>query len=65
VELIVRDLWIGSEGTLGIITKATLKLVNKPLARRTFLIACRTDELALEAAAELMGSRINPAVLNS
>ncbi|NBP90278.1 MAG: FAD-binding oxidoreductase, partial [Opitutae bacterium] len=58
----LRDLWIGSEGTLGIITKATLKLVNKPLARRTFLIACRTDELALEAAAELMGSRINPSV---
>ena len=58
----IRDLWIGSEGTLGVITKATLKLVNKPAARRTFLIACRTDEGALEAAAELMGLRVNPAV---
>ena len=58
----IRDLWIGSEGTLGVITQATLKLVNKPAARRTFLIACRTDEGALEAAAELMGLRVNPAV---
>ena len=58
----LRDLWIGSEGTLGVITKATLKLVNKPEARRTFLLACRTDEGALEAAAELMGARVNPAV---
>ena len=58
----LRDLWIGSEGTLGVITQATLKLVNKPAARRTFLLACRTDEGALEAAAELMGLRVNPAV---
>jgi glycolate oxidase len=58
----LRDLWIGSEGTLGVITKAVLKLVNKPAARRTFLLACATDEIALEAAAELMGQRVNPAV---
>lgn len=58
----LRDLWIGSEGTLGIVTKAVLKLVNKPAARRTFLIACTTDEIALEAAAELMRQRVNPAV---
>lgn len=58
----LRDLWIGSEGTLGVITKATLKLVNKPATRRTFLLACRTDEGALEAAAELMGARVNPSV---
>lgn len=58
----LRDLWIGSEGTLGVITKAVLKLVNLPAARRTFLIACRTDEGALEAAAELMSLRVNPSV---
>ena len=58
----LRDLWIGSEGTLGVITKAVIKLVNKPLARRTFLLACRSDEIALEAATKLMGSRVNPAV---
>jgi glycolate oxidase len=59
----LRDLWIGSEGTLGVITSATLKLVPLPAARRTFLVAFRTDEGALEAAAELMRLRLNPAVL--
>lgn len=59
----LRDLWIGSEGTLGVITSATLKLVPLPAARRTFLFAFRTDEGALEAAAELMRLRLNPAVL--
>ena len=58
----LRDLWVGSEGTLGVITSATLKLVPLPAARRTFLVACRTDEGALEAAAELMRLRLNPAV---
>jgi glycolate oxidase len=59
----LRDLWVGSEGTLGVITSATLKLVPLPAARRTFLVACRTDEGALEAAAELMRLRLNPSVL--
>jgi len=59
----LRDLWIGSEGVLGVITSATLKLTPLPAARRTFLAAFRTDEGALEAAAELMRLRLNPAVL--
>ena len=59
----LRDLWVGSEGTLGVITSATLKLVPLPAARRTFLAAFRTDEGALEAAAELMRLRLNPSVL--
>jgi len=48
----LRDLWIGSEGTLGVITKATLRLSVLPAARRTFLLAFRTDEAALDAAIE-------------
>jgi FAD/FMN-containing dehydrogenase len=47
----LRDLYIGSEGTLGIITAATLKLYPAPLARMTALAACAS----LEAAVALLG----------
>ena len=47
----LRDLFIGSEGTLGVITAATLKLYPQPLARMTALAAC--DSLA--AAVDLLG----------
>ena len=40
----LRDLYIGSEGTLGIITAATLKLFPRPAAQATALLAF--DELA-------------------
>ena len=35
----LRDLYVGSEGTLGIITAATLKLFALPVAQRTALVA--------------------------
>lgn len=38
----LRDLFIGSEGTLGIITAATLKLYPLPVAQRTALLALRS-----------------------
>ncbi|QRN41109.1 MAG: FAD-binding protein [Neisseriaceae bacterium] len=39
-----KQLWIGSEGTLGIITAATLKIYPQVNERMTFLIAC--DEIS-------------------
>jgi len=47
----LRDLYIGSEGTLGIITAATLKLHPQPAARLTAWAAVPS----VEAAVELLG----------
>lgn len=43
----LRDLYIGSEGTLGIITAATLKLYPAPIARCTALLALSSVEEAI------------------
>ena len=40
----LRDLFIGSEGTLGLITAATLSLVPQPASRTTALAACDSLE---------------------
>ena len=43
----LRDLFIGSEGTLGVITGAVLKLFPEPKAKATALVAVRDAEAAL------------------
>ncbi|MBN1404579.1 MAG: FAD-binding protein [Opitutales bacterium] len=59
----LRDLWIGSEGTLGVITGAVLKLLPKPEARATFLMSFSNEKVALEASRAIIGARLNPSIM--
>jgi FAD/FMN-containing dehydrogenase len=57
----LRDLFVGSEGTLGIITAATLRLHPQPVARTTALAALRTLEDAV-VLLQLAQARLGPAL---
>ncbi len=59
----IRDLWIGSEGSLGIITRAVLRLIPKPATRWTLLTAFATDEKAIRATRDLIAAHTNPSIL--
>lgn len=58
----LRDLLIGSEGTLGIITSATLKLIPKPEKRWTGMFAFKSEAAALKAVVALLNAGHNPSV---
>jgi glycolate oxidase len=59
----MKDLFIGSEGTLGIITEVLLKLVPRPAARRTMLALYDRIEDAAETVSAIIAARIIPCTL--
>jgi glycolate oxidase len=58
----LRDLWIGSEGMLGIVTGAVLKLIPQPAARWTLLTSFRDETHAIESILKLFHQRVQPAI---
>jgi glycolate oxidase len=59
----VKDLFIGSEGTLGIITETLLKLVPRPAARTTLLALYDRIEDAADTVSAIVAARIIPCTL--
>jgi glycolate oxidase, subunit GlcD len=59
----ITKLFVGSEGTLGLITSAVLKLIPKPKARGTALILFRNLEDVGRVVAKIMTSGIFPSAL--
>ncbi len=59
----MKDLFIGSEGTLGIITEVLLKLVPRPAARRTMLALYDRIEDAADTVSAIIAAQIIPCTL--
>jgi len=59
----LRDLFIGSEGTLGVVTKVLLRLLPKPAARRTLLATFASMEAAAESVSRIIAAKIVPCTL--
>lgn len=59
----LRDLLIGSEGTLGVVTSAAIKLIPKPEKRWTGMFAFKSEAAALEAVVAFFKAGHNPSIL--
>jgi len=59
----LRDLLIGSEGTLGIVTSAASKLTPKPEKRWTGMFAFKSEAAALKTVVALFKNGHNPSIL--
>ncbi len=59
----LKDLFIGSEGTLGIVTQVLLKLVPRPAARQTMLATFDTMTDAAETVSAIIAGKIIPCTL--
>src|SRR5690606_8158228 len=54
----LRDLFIGSEGTLVVITRVLLKLLPKPAARQTLLASFQAMDAAAETVSAIIAAKI-------
>src|SRR5690606_36092311 len=59
----LRDLFVGSEGTLGVVTQVLLKLLPKPAARQTLLATFSAMDAAAETVSAIIAAKIIPCTL--
>lgn len=59
----MKDIFIGSEGTLGIITKLLLRLLPKPAAKKTLLATFSEMDAAAETVSAIIAAKIIPCTL--
>jgi glycolate oxidase len=59
----LKDLFIGSEGTLGVITKVLLRLIPKPAAKRTMVATFAQMDQAAQTVSEIIAGKIIPCTL--
>jgi glycolate oxidase len=59
----LRDLFIGSEGTLGVITKVLLKLIPKPAAKQTMVATFAQMDRAAQTVSDIIAAQIIPCTL--
>ena len=59
----LKDLFVGSEGYLGVVTKITLKLIPQPAAKKTMLATFDSMTAAASTISEIIESKIIPCTL--
>lgn len=59
----LRDLFIGSEGTLGVITRVLLRLIPKPAAKKTLLATFAQMDQAAQTVSDIIAAQIIPCTL--
>jgi glycolate oxidase len=59
----LKDLFIGSEGTLGVITRVLLKLIPKPAAKKTMVATYARMDEAAQTVSDIIAAQIIPCTL--
>ena len=59
----LKDLFIGSEGTLGVVTQVLLRLIPKPAAKKTMVATFARMDQAAEAVSAIIQAHVIPCTL--